>query len=443
MNRRAWIRWRRVASPWIVRALVSCSLTVGLAASAAAQSIAVDRQRGLQMLDQVREDLVQDYWDPHFGGVDLDALIERARQRINAAQSLGEIFGLVAGVCLDLRDSHTTFYPPARVQEVEYGWSWQYVGDRALVNRVDDGSDARAKGLRVGDAVVEVSGFTLTRATHQTIAYLLHELRPQPQLVVTVERGGARRTLTLASKIRKQRRRLDVDNELDRNVIRLRSAFAEAAIPKPKRAWLAPGVLYWRMSYFFPDLLQLESQIDKLDEAQRLVLDLRGNPGGRMQVLGIVAGLFAPEGTPILAMTGRDGTAKIVTGNKAKPFSGPIVVLVDSESGSCAEMLAYFLQQRGAKVIGDATDGRVRGSQMKSHAAGDGEYKVLYALQVTMFDIAMADGTHLEGRGLRPDIVSLPTADDLEQGLDPVLARAAASVGVTIDPERAARLSRQ
>lgn len=416
---------------------------MGLAAAAAAQSIAVDRQRGLQMLDQVREDLVQEYWDPRFGGVDLDALVDRARQRINAAQSLGEIFGLVAGVCLDLRDSHTTFYPPSRVQEVEYGWSWQYVGDRALVDRVDDGSDARAKGLRVGDTVVEVSGFTLTRATHRTISYLLRELRPQPQLVVTVERAGARRTLTLASKFRKQRRRLDLDNELDRYAIRMRTALAEAAAVKPKREWLAPGVLYWRMPHFFLDVFQLASQVDRLGEARQLVLDLRGNPGGRIHVLGIVAGLFASEGTPILTTTSREGPQTFSTGRKTAAFTGPIVVLVDSQSGSCAEMLAYFLQQRGAKVIGDATDGLVRGSQTKSHAAGDGDYKVLYAVQVTLFDIAMADGTRLEGRGVRPDIVSLPTADDLEQGLDPVLARAAASFGATIDSQRAGRLSRQ
>ena len=64
--------------------------------------------------------------------------------------------------------------------------------------------------------MVEVAGFTLTRATHRTIAYLLHQLRPQPQLEVTVERGGARRTLTLLSRFRKLRRRLDLDNELDR-----------------------------------------------------------------------------------------------------------------------------------------------------------------------------------------------------------------------------------
>ena len=75
-----------MASPWIARAFVSCSLTLclalGLTATAAAQSIAVDRQRGLQMLDQIREDLVEHYYDPGFRGLDLEALVDRARQRI-------------------------------------------------------------------------------------------------------------------------------------------------------------------------------------------------------------------------------------------------------------------------------------------------------------------------------------------------------------------------
>jgi C-terminal processing protease CtpA/Prc len=426
----------------LIRAAGAALFLVSLAAPAAAQSIAVDRQRGLQMLDQVREDLVQDYWDPKFGGVDLDGLVDRARQRINAAQSLGEIFGLVAGVALDLRDSHTHFFPPARVQEVDYGWSWQYVGDRALVTHVDDGSDAKAKGLRVGDSVLKVSGFTLSPTNHRTISYLLRHLRPQPQLAVTIERDGTRRTLTLVSKFRAFRKRIDIDNELDRYAITMRSAFAEAARIKPKQEWLAPGVLYWRMPDFFLDLFTFDSKVDKLSDARRLVLDLRGNPGGKIQVLGIVASLFSPEGTPILTAMSRGGVETLSTGRKTAVFAGPIVVLVDSESGSCAEMLAYFLQQRGAKVVGDATPGLVRGSETKKHAAGDGEYRVLYGVQVTLFDIAMGDGTRLEGRGVRPDVVSLPTPDDLERGLDPVLVRAAGMAGVTLDARQAGKVSR-
>jgi C-terminal processing protease CtpA/Prc len=61
---------------------------------------------------------------------------------------------------------------------------------------------------------------------------------------------------------------------------------------------------------------------------------------------------------------------------------------------------------------------------------------------VTVSDVLMPDGSRLEGRGVRPDIVSLPTPVDLERGADPVLAKAAALLDVTLEPQRAARLSR-
>ena len=68
---------------------------------------------------------------------------------------------------------------------------------------------------------------------------------------------------------------------------------------------------------------------------------------------------------------------------------------------------------------------------------------MLYAVIVANSDVFMPDGSRLEGVGVQPDILALPTPDDLEKGLDPVLAKAAASFGVTIDSQRAGRLSRQ
>jgi len=89
-----------VASRWIVRALVFYGLTVGLAASGAAQSLAVDRQRGLQMLDQIREDLVEHYYDPGFHGLDLEARFKAAEEKIESAGSLGQLMGIIAQAVL-------------------------------------------------------------------------------------------------------------------------------------------------------------------------------------------------------------------------------------------------------------------------------------------------------------------------------------------------------
>ncbi len=431
-----------MGSPWTARVLAASCLALSLAATAVAQSIAVDRQRGGQMLDQIREDLVEHYYDPTFHGIDLDALIDRARQRINAAQSLGEIFGLLAGVCLDLHDSHTLFVPPERVQDVRYGWSWRYVGDRALVDWVDADSDAGRQGLRVGDTVLEVSGYALTRTNERTVRYLLTALRPQPQLRVSVERDGTRRTVTTEARIRKRRQRLDLDNQLDRYVADMQEAMANASRPKPKQEWIGDGVLYWRLPDFFDAPSTIRGQAGKLARARQLVLDLRGNPGGSVGVLVEVAALFAPKGTPVLSVRLRAGQATLAVEAETRPYGGTVVVLVDSRSGSSAEVLARFLQQRGARVVGDVTLGAVTGARLLKHAAGEGDIRVLYAVMVTVSDVLMADGSRLEGSGVRPDVLSLPTPDDLERGADPVLAKAAALLDVTLDPPRAGRLSR-
>jgi C-terminal processing protease CtpA/Prc len=55
-------------------------------------------------------------------------------------------------------------------------------------------------------------------------------------------------------------------------------------------------------------------------------------------------------------------------------------------------------------------------------------------------NVVMPDGASLEGRGVVPDEVVLPTAQDLAAGRDPALARALALAGVLVSPERAGRM---
>jgi C-terminal processing protease CtpA/Prc len=432
-----------VPSPWIARALASCGLmlclALGLTATAAAQSIEVDRQRGLQMLDQIHKDLVEHYYDPMVRGIDLDALVARARQRIGAAGSLGEIFAVLGGVCLDVKDSHVWFLPPRRVQVVHYGWTWRAVGDRVLVSEVSDGSDAAAKGLRIGDTVVEVAGYALTRANHATIAYLLWELRPQPSLTVVVERDGIRRTLVLASRFVTFPSRLDLDDPDGR----IRFLFQEFEDDDDWHAWharLAKDVLYWRIPRFLPDTT-MSGFRGEVRRARAVVLDLRGNPGGSMATLQAAAGLFAPD-TELLTRVNREGRAMVRTAKGDKPFPGDVVVLVDSETASAGELLARFLQIRSARLVGDRTAGYVTAGRTFAHAAGDGPIKVLYKVQVAVADGILPDGKRLEGVGVTPDIVMLPTPDDLLEGRDPVLVHAAGLVGVTLDPKNPLQLKK-
>jgi C-terminal processing protease CtpA/Prc len=73
--------------------------------------------------------------------------------------------------------------------------------------------------------------------------------------------------------------------------------------------------------------------------------------------------------------------------------------------------------------------------------SGSEELSLLpYGFSVTVADVLMKDGKSLERIGVTPDEVILPTQDDLAAGRDPVLARAAAILGASLDATAAGRL---
>src|SRR5688572_16711325 len=95
-----------------------------------AQSISLERERGLEMLSLIKADIKRNYYDPEFRSVDLEARFKIAEDRIKQATSNGQVFGIIAQAVLDLDDSHTFFLPPGRASLTEYGWQMQVMGDK-------------------------------------------------------------------------------------------------------------------------------------------------------------------------------------------------------------------------------------------------------------------------------------------------------------------------
>jgi C-terminal processing protease CtpA/Prc len=126
-------------------------------------------------------------------------------------------------------------------------------------------------------------------------------------------------------------------------------------------------------------------------------------------------------------------------------FPGKVFVLVDSQSGSAAEVFARIMQlEKRGMVIGDRSAGKVMTSvqatfAFNTPAAASFQFTrvAFYGANITIADLIMSDGKSLEKTGVTPDLLLLPTPEDLATGRDPVLARAATLAGTTIDSEKA------
>lgn len=199
--------------------------------------------------------------------------------------------------------------------------------------------------------------------------------------------------------------------------------------------------MIWKMPHFLIENAEVDQLFGIAKKQGTLILDLRGNAGGLMTALHrMVANVLSTDVT-IGTRVGRKGRTTITAkGRGDAAFTGKLIVLVDGASGSSAEIFARTVQlQKRGVVIGDRSSGAVMEARIHPFVQGD-PVALFYQFLVTDADIVMPDGRSLEGAGVVPDELLLPTGADLAAGRDPVLARAAALAGIELDARRAGGL---
>jgi carboxyl-terminal processing protease len=397
----------------------------------------LDRGRGHIMLKAIKEEVKKTYYDPTFHGLDLEAHFTTADHKIDLATSNSQVFGIIAQFLIEFDDSHLFFMPPRRAARVDYGWRYQAIGDNCFVVAVKPGSDAEKQGLRPGDLVVQIDGFQPTRANVRTLQYLYNSLRPRPGMRLVVKKpDGAQRQIEFAAQVSQEKRRIDLTSDADFWAF-IRDAENEERLHRHQYLELE-DVFIWKMPQFDLDDREIRRLIGKAMKSRALILDLRGNPGGYVDTMTDLLGYFFDHDVKIADVKGRRETKPLTAKTRGdRSYKGEVVLLIDSESGSSAELLAriFQLQKRGT-VIGDHSAGAVMRAQQNSMRTG-ADLIVIYGVSVTDADVIMTDGVSLEHKGVIPDELVLPSAADLAGGRDPVLARAAKLVRIDLDPERA------
>jgi len=398
-----------------------------------------DRERNRLMLRAVEKDLRQHYYDTTFHGLDLATLFDSAEARIKRAQSNSEAFFTIAVTLNSLQDSHTFFLPPQRTTHVEYGWSLGTVGDSCYIVKVDPKSEAAAKGVKPGDRVVAVDQFAANRTDRWNLEYVYRRLVPRIAVRLALRSpGDTVRSIVVQGKVVPRPSIMDFTHGDDIwRVIREAENFERSQ--RSPYVELGTDIIVLQLRTFSVEDREIDRFVKRAREFKALVLDLRGDPGGDESTLLRLAGALVGVDT-FGVRHQRHKNEPLSTRADGPRFTGTVVVVVDAQSASAAEMLAYLVQMRKrGPVVGDRTAGAVMEAEAYSHGVGT-DVVALYGTLVSVADIAFADGTRLEGRGVIPDEIILPSGADLAAHRDPALARAIALAGRNVSAEEAGSL---
>ena len=391
-----------------------------------------------QILDQIETDIKEHYYDPKLHGVNIEKVFGEARKRIAEADTQDKALLEIAGAVASLNDSHTRFNPPARPYGVDYGWAAEAIGDTAcFVVGVRPGSDAESKGLKPGDLLVSLNGIKITRRNLHTLLYL-YQVFPQSGLHLVVQSPGDKeRPIVALAKVTPGQpfvRRADA-------LAWVRAYRGEADRSRYYKA--ENKVLFWKLPDFVIDPNEVDHLLDKARSEETVILDLRYNPGGIAETLDkFIGGVIDHDVKVGDRKSRKESKTEMAKTRGSKALKARLIVLIDSTSGSAAEVFARIIQiEKRGTVIGDRSAGAVMEGEFFRHAVYvDPKNVTQYGVMISIADLIMTDGKSLEGVGVTPDEVILPNGADITAGRDPVLAHAAKLAGLKITPEEAGKI---
>lgn len=150
-----------------------------------------------------------------------------------------------------------------------------------------------------------------------------------------------------------------------------------------------------------------------------MILDLRDNPGGFLDVAVDLAGWFLPRGTLVVSEREKDGEmVKLYSTGNAALKNLPLVILVNNGSASASEILAGALRdQRSTKLVGEKTYGKGTVQQLLPLVDDS-------SVKITIANWVLPKGDIIEGKGIVPDYEVEITEEDVEAERDSQLIKA-------------------
>ena len=320
-----------------------------------------------------------------------------------------------AGFVVGIGDRWSSYMSAEEYEEYQLSFSGQSFGiglytaydaseNKLRIVEVFPGSDGEALGLKKGDLIVGAEGKTLDKDGYsETIAAVSGDEGTMAH--ITIQRAQTGETETV---------------EMERKTV-------EATMAS---GWmLSDGKTGFVRIYNFRrgSETQIEQAVQRLTEqgAERLVFDVRNNPGGLVDSVCKALDRLLPEGK-VMTLRTKAGKETVYTSDQNE-VGLPMAVLVNADSISAAEFFAAALQEYGkAVIVGEQTIGK--GYSQQNYELSDGS-----ALHLSDQEYFTPNGKSLIGTGIQPDVPSsAPEGFDLyfaDEQEDTQLQSALAALG--------------
>ena len=333
------------------------------------------------------------------------------------------VYGALQGMLNEL-DAHSQFMVPDVYKELKVETEGHFGGlgivislDEnkllTVVSPIEDTPASRA-GILAGDRIIEIEG----ESTHGLVLEEAVKMLRGPK--------GSKITITVL------RLHENDDKFLESEKLEFTLVRDDIKIPSVKEKMLENDIAYIRLAEFNErSARDLQKKIKEMSSngMRSLVLDLRLNPGGLLNVAVEVADIFLDKGKLIVYTESRSEDQNMKFKAKQEPLIAadiPIVVLVNSGSASASEIVAGALRDwRRAVILGENTFGK--GSVQSIIPLNDGS-----ALRLTTAEYLTPDGHSIDGVGIVPDIVVKMSKKHVALALSGV-----GSINMTADDEEA------
>jgi carboxyl-terminal processing protease len=414
--------------------------------------VSLSEAEALEVFDFAWARIHETYYDTTFRGLDWEGVRDELRPAAGASSSAEELRAVLLDMLSRLGDSHFGVIPAEHADALDpeevggregepgtVGLELRVAEDRILVSRVAPGGPGQRAGVGPGWAVESIGGVPA-----EELLAVLDDVPEARRLAEARVAWGAESRLagrvgdTVVAAFRDGDDALHLLAMLSEPLpgipVRFGNLPTMFSLLEAEEASAGPGcaaVIRFNV-WMTPILPELEGAFLAMRHCQGFVLDLRGNPGGVAGMAMGVSGYFMTEQRPLGIMTTRQGELRLVSmprrvtadAQPMEPFTGPLAIIVDSQSMSTSEIFAAGLQALGrARVFGEASGGQALPALMQRLPNQD-------VLMYAFADFVDPEGVRIEGRGVIPDVMVPLSRDDLLAGRDGALEAALVWIGV-------------